>query len=86
MTDDRTAVDARFAGGTIFVSASRFVSSDVVRLQVPGANPLPLFPHEARELAAALITHADLAAPAVDQEKAPAKVQLGEGQHRPGRQ
>jgi hypothetical protein len=81
MTGDGTAVDARFAGGAIFVSASRFVSSDVVRLEIPGTNPLPLFPHEARDLAAALITHADRAAPAVAQEKTPAEVQLDEGQH-----
>jgi hypothetical protein len=76
-----TAVNARFAGGVITVSTSEFVGRDVVRLQVPGANPLPLFPHEARDLAAALIAHADSATAVSAKEKTPAEVQLDEGQH-----
>lgn len=70
MTGDPTAVDARFAGGPILVSASEFVGSDVVRLQVPGANPLPLFPHEARDLAAALLAHAGAPNPASNEKTA----------------
>lgn len=53
-----TFVDARFAGGSLIVSGSEFLDQPVVRLEIPGANPLPLFPHEARALAHELQAYA----------------------------
>jgi hypothetical protein len=53
-----TFVDARFAGGAIVVAGGDFLEQPVVRLVMPGANPLPLFPHEARALAAELVAYA----------------------------
>lgn len=47
-----TFVGARFAGGSIVVSGSEFGGQPVVRLEIPGANPIPLFADEARALAA----------------------------------
>lgn len=53
-----TYVDARFAGGAIVVSGSEFLDQPVVRLEIPGQNPVPLFPHEARALAHELQAYA----------------------------
>lgn len=55
------AVDARFAGGTVFVGPDHEYIGDgraVVRLALPGRT-VPLFPHEARALAQALNETAD---------------------------
>lgn len=57
-----TFVDARFAGGSIVVSGSEFLDQPVVRLEIPGLSPVPLFPHEATALARALTTAAVAAA------------------------
>lgn len=60
-----SAVDARFAGGTVFVEPDREYIGDgraVVRLALPG-HTVPLFPHEARALAQALNAAADAAQP-----------------------
>lgn len=53
-----TFVDARFAGGPIVVSGSEFAGQSVVRVQVPGQNPVPLFAQEARALARELVAYA----------------------------
>lgn len=53
-----TFVDARFAGGAILVSGSEFLEQSVVRLEIPGANPVPLFADEARALAHELQAYA----------------------------
>ncbi|WP_341999376.1 hypothetical protein MRBLWH7_000791 [Microbacterium sp. LWH7-1.2] len=54
-----TTVDSRFAGGSILVEQHEFLDQNVVKLAIPGGNGVPLFPHEARALAAALTRHAD---------------------------
>lgn len=53
-----TFVDARFAGGSIVVSGSAFLDQPVVRLEIPGANPVPLSADEARALAHELQAYA----------------------------
>jgi len=53
-----TFVDARFAGGAIVVSGSEFIETPVVRLELPGHNPVPLLPGEARALANELLAYA----------------------------
>jgi hypothetical protein len=53
-----TFVDARFAGGSIVVSGTEFVGQQVVRLEIPGANPVPLSADEARALAHELQAYA----------------------------
>lgn len=53
-----TFVDARFAGGAIVVSGAEFIDQPVVRLEIPGANPVPLFADEARALAHELQAYA----------------------------
>lgn len=58
------AVDARFGGGTIFVTTDRDCIGDetaVVVLDVPGARALALRAHEARALAAALLEQTEAA-------------------------
>ena len=50
-------VDARFAGGTLTVDTEHidWIGQTLVQVEIPGANPLALRPHEARDLAAALL-------------------------------
>ncbi len=55
-------VDARFAGGTLFVQQDDEYIGDgqaVVVLDIPGHNDLALFPREARALADALRAEAN---------------------------
>lgn len=50
-----TAVDARFAGGTIFVDQGTILDGEpIVVVDLPGHNGIPLRPFEARALADAL--------------------------------
>jgi hypothetical protein len=72
-----TFVDARFAGGAIVVSGSAFLETPVVRLEIPGLNPVPLFPHEARALAKELMAYAA----AADKKNAPDAMQGVEGEN-----
>ncbi|MGF6824005.1 hypothetical protein M2317_002930 [Microbacterium sp. ZKA21] len=53
-------LDARFAGGSIEVDTTEFLDQTAVHLSVPGAE-FPMWPDEARALAAALVTIADAA-------------------------
>lgn len=56
---DPIPVDVRFAGGTVFVERGELPGVEsVIDLVIPGASRLPVFPHEARELAAALLKSA----------------------------
>jgi hypothetical protein len=57
--DASDVVDARFAGGPILVDQDEYLDQNVVKFGIPGANDVPLFPHEARALAEALSRHAD---------------------------
>lgn len=56
-----TFVDVRHAGGAVVVSGSEFLDMPVVRVEFPGQNPVPLFPHEARALARELQAYATAA-------------------------
>lgn len=56
-----TAVDARFAGGTLIVDQAVDVldpARRLVTLDIPGCNQFGLFPDEARAVAAALVVAA----------------------------
>ncbi len=49
-----SVIDARFAGGPILIEQDTLLECDVVKLDLPGGVAVPLLPHEARALAAAL--------------------------------
>lgn len=70
-------VDARHAGGAILVGVDREheIFAGCVRLELPGAGPIPFYPDEARALAAALTAAADRS----EQKKALDALQRGEG-------
>lgn len=51
------AVDARFAGGAIFVARDEHLEHQIVRLELPG-HAVTLFASEARTLASALTSAA----------------------------
>ena len=50
-------VDARFAGGTITADTDHvdWLGETLVKLDIPATSPIALRPHEARDLAAALL-------------------------------
>lgn len=52
------SIDARHAGGSIIVDVDESPGTELfgvrVRLEIPGIGPIPLYPREARALAAAL--------------------------------
>lgn len=60
------SIEARFVGGAITVDIDRGQRGEqfagCILIEMPGAGPVPLFPHEARALADALETAANLAA------------------------
>lgn len=72
-------VDVRHAGGPAFVDVDQSEPGELfagcVRLETPGRGPIPLYPSEARALAAALNVAADYS----EQRNAPAALHRGEG-------
>lgn len=72
-------LDVRHAGGAVLVDIDERPAGDLfagcVRLELPGDGPIPLYPREARELAAALAAAANQS----EQKKAPDALQRGEG-------
>lgn len=74
-------IDARFAGGHLSIDTAPLTHAPSMTAVILGAPDvaIALFPHEARDLAAALMRHAS-AAEAADKKNAPARVQPDEGQ------
>lgn len=72
-------VDVRHAGGAVYIGTDENPSAELfggcVRLELPGNSPIPVYPREARALAAALIAAADYS----EQKNAPDALQRGEG-------
>lgn len=77
MTVIESFVDVRHAGGAILVDADQDhnLFAGCVRLEIPDGDKIPLYPHEARALAAALID----AARHSEHKNAPDALQRTEG-------